>query len=289
MENKVSKTISKYKMVKHGEKIAVGVSGGKDSLSLLYIMKKSIEAHPSNGNELVAVTVDEGIEGYRSESLEIVAKVCNDLNVKSQVVSYESLFGLGMDEAMVRRPSEKHSSCSICGTFRRRALDLACEKVGADVLATAHNLDDHLQTFMINILAGDVERIGWTNPASAVTYGRGIRKIKPLTEIPEYEIAFYALQRGLPFQVEECPYMNESIRSDIRGFFNSLETKHPGIKHNAYNSMIKMASGLAHERTERSLCSVCHRDSSGPVCSVCRTSEMLLPATSKNMASDLLP
>jgi uncharacterized protein (TIGR00269 family) len=269
IEDKTARTISKYSMIGYGDRVAVGVSGGKDSLSLLYVLKKLFEQHPNNGNELVAVTIDEGIRGYRDESLQIVKDFCSQLGVESRVLSYKSLFGVDMDEAMILRPSEKMSSCSICGTFRRRAIDIAAEAVGADIVATAHNMDDQLQTFTINLLAGDVERIGWIYP-EPVQYN-GLKKIKPFIEIYEYEIAFYALQREIPFQSEECPYMDESIRTDLRVFFNRLEKEHPGIKLNAYNSMMKVSKTLRGSPSEGRKCTVCGRDSTGDVCSVCKT------------------
>lgn len=275
IEDKAAKTISKYSMIGYGDRVAVGVSGGKDSLSLLYVLKMLFDQHPNNCNELVAVTIDEGIKGYRDESLQIVKDFCTQLGVESEVLSYKSLFGVDMDEAMVLRPSEKMSSCSICGTFRRRAIDIAAETVGADVVATAHNMDDQLQTFMINLLAGDVERIGWIYP-EPVQYASGMKKIKPFIEIYEYEIAFYALQREIPFQSEECPYMNESIRTDLREFFNRLEKDHPGIKHNAYNSMMKISKTLrSAPGIESKKCSICGRGSTGEVCSVCKTVRVL--------------
>jgi uncharacterized protein (TIGR00269 family) len=275
IEDKAAKTISKYSMIGYGDRVAVGVSGGKDSLSLLYVLKMLFDQHPNNGNELVAITIDEGIKGYRDESLQIVKDFCARLGVESKVLSYKSLFGVDMDEAMILRPSEKLSSCSMCGTFRRRAIDIAAETVNADVIATAHNMDDQLQTFMINTLAGDVERIGWIYP-EPVQYASGMKKVKPFIEIYEYEIAFYALQREIPFQSEECPYMNESIRTDLREFFNRLEKDHPGIKYNAYNSMMKISRTLrSAPSAEGKKCSVCGCDSTGDICSVCKTVRIL--------------
>jgi cytoplasmic tRNA 2-thiolation protein 1 len=263
-------------MIKYGDKVAVGVSGGKDSLSLLYILKMLFDQHPNNGNKLVAVTIDEGISGYREESLQIVKDFCAKLCVENEVFSYKSLFALDMDEAMILRPSHKMSSCSMCGTFRRRAIDIAAETVGADVVATAHNMDDQLQTFMINLLAGDIERIGWIYPEPVQYTQTGIKKIKPFIEIYEYEIAFYALQRNIPFQSEECPYMNESIRTDLREFFNRLEKDHPGIKYNAYNSMLKVSKVLRNIPSSQSkTCHKCGHVSTGDVCSVCKTLTML--------------
>src|ERR671923_804148 len=277
IEDKTARTISKYSMIDYGDRVAVGVSGGKDSLSLLYVLKVLFDLHPNNGNELIAVTIDEGIKGYRDESLQIVKDFCAQLRVESKVLSYKSLFGIDMDEAMILRSSEKMSSCSICGTFRRRAIDIAAETVGADIVATAHNMDDQLQTFMINLLAGDVERIGWIYPEPVQYTQAGIKKVKPFVEIYEYEIAFYALQRGIPFQSEDCPYMNESIRTDLREFFNRLERDHPGIKYNAYRSMTKISKVLRSSMppSETKKCSRCGRVSTGDICSVCKTLNIL--------------
>lgn len=277
IESKAAKTISKYSMIEYGDKVAVGVSGGKDSLSLLYILKMLFDQHPNNGNELVAVTIDEGIRGYRDESLQIVKDFCAQLHIESKILSYQSLFAIDMDQAMMQRSSQKISSCSICGTFRRRAIDIVAETVGADIVATAHNMDDQLQTFMINLLAGDVERIGWIYPEPVQYTQTGMKKVKPFVEIYEYEIAFYALQRDIPFQSEECPYMNESIRTDLREFFNRLERDHPGIKYNAYRSMTKVSKVFRNSMppSQTKKCSRCGRVSTGDICSVCRTLSIL--------------
>lgn len=277
IESKAARTISKYSMIEYGDKVAVGVSGGKDSLSLLYVLKMLFDKHPNNGNELVAVTIDEGIKGYRDESLQIVKDFCAQLGIESKILSYQSLFGMDMDQAMIQRSSQKVSSCSICGTFRRRAIDIAAEAVGADIVATAHNMDDQLQTFMINLLAGDVERIGWIYPESVQYVQSGMKKVKPFVEIYEYEIAFYALQRDIPFQSEECPYMNESIRTDLREFFNRLEKDHPGIKYNGYKSMTKVSKVLRSSipSSEIKKCSRCGHVSTGDICSVCKTLSIL--------------
>jgi uncharacterized protein (TIGR00269 family) len=266
IEEKVAKTVSKYSMVKYGDRIAVAVSGGKDSLSLLHIMNVLCEKH---GSTICAVTIDEGIDGYRDESLDIVNKFASQLNIEHKVLSYKDLYGVSLEDSLQLRKGRKMSSCSICGTFRRRAIDIAAETVGADVVATAHNLDDVLQTFLINILAGDVERIGWTYP-EPVGYAKGLRKIRPFTEIYEHEIAFYALVNEIPFQSEECPYMNEGIRTEIREFLNRLEKSHAGIKYNAYNTMVKVAKRVKDSANkEHNKCALCGRDSTNKICSVC--------------------
>ena len=277
IEEKVRKTISKFSLLHYDDKIAVAVSGGKDSLSLLQILKKIINKKKSKA-ELIAITVDEGIDGYRDESLQIVKEFCGRMQIRNEMISFKESFGVGIDEAVSIRPG-KMSSCAMCGPFRRRSLDMIAEKCCANVIATGHNLDDHIQTFLINMLGGDVSRIGWSHP-EPVEYGEhGIRKIKPFIELYEQEIVFYALQTDIPFQSEQCPYMHESIRSDIRDFFNKLEKEHPGIKYNAYNSFLKISEGIrskAQPEIRQMKCIRCNRESSDRICSVCKTLDILL-------------
>ena len=158
---KTAKTISRYKMIQNNELVAVAVSGGKDSLALLNIMKEMTNTH---NFRIKAITIDEGIPGYRDEALEIVRKFCDNIDVELRAYSYKELFDLTLEKALEARESEKTTSCSICGTLRRRVMDYAARDIGADVIATGHNLDDTLQTFVINMLSGDTNKIGWMNP-----------------------------------------------------------------------------------------------------------------------------
>lgn len=277
IDRKVERTINKFSMMKFGDHVAVATSGGKDSLVLLSILKSTIDA--TSGITMSAITIDEGISGYRDESLKIVSDFCSQLGVPLSIVSYDDLFGTHMDEVMRLRQSTKLTSCSVCGTFRRRAIDLAAEKLGANVIATAHNLDDEIQTFMINLFSGDVNRIGWNRASSTYKTSR-MKKVKPLSEIYEREIVFYALQKGIPFQSEQCPYMNESIREEIRQFLNDLEKAHPGIKYNTYKSTIKLSTlvrELKDPHIVRGICEKCGRDSTESICSVCKIQGYFLP------------
>jgi cytoplasmic tRNA 2-thiolation protein 1 len=272
IEQKTSRTMSKYSMLNYNDKVAVAVSGGKDSLSLLYILKKILGSR-NRSTDLIAITIDEGIRGYRDESLKIVQDFCSNIRIPNKVLSYKEIYGIDMDKAIKSRSAEKMTSCSICGTFRRRAMDLAAEAVGANVVATAHNLDDQIQSFMINILAGDVDRIGWTYPQPVLYDTNKLKKIKPFVELYEQEIVFYALQRDIPFQSEECPYMHESIRTDLREFLNKFENKHPGIKYNIYNSTMKISKVLRScvGKGGVQLCRSCGRECTSEICAVCNT------------------
>lgn len=261
---KTARTISKHNMIENGDLVGVAVSGGKDSLSLLRVLKKMSESH---NFKLKAITIDEGIPGYRDEALEIVKNFCNNIGVEYKVFSYKELFDITLQESIELRENEKTSSCSICGTLRRRAIDFGAKDLGVDVVATGHNLDDVLQTFVINVLSGDTNKIGWMDPD---TSSNKTRKIKPFCEIYENEIVFYAFANEIPFQSEQCPHMNEGIRTEIREFLNSLENKHSGIKNNMYQSIMRISSLVKDSNyKQRKICSKCGSECTANICSVC--------------------
>ena len=261
---KTARTMSKYNMIKKDDIVGVAVSGGKDSLSLLHVLKKMSESH---NFELKAITIDEGIPGYRDEVFGIVKDFCNKNEVQQKIYSYHNLFDITLEEALELRKNEKTSSCSICGTLRRRAFDLGAKDLGTTVIATGHNLDDFLQTFIINLLSGDTNKIGWMDPD---TSSNKTRRIKPFCEIYENEIAFYAFINEIPFQAEQCPHMNEGIRTEIREFMNSLENNHTGIKNSMYKS-VERISNLVKDSNykQRRICPKCGNECTGQICSVC--------------------
>ena len=232
-------------------------------MALLYVLSKMMVPR---GFRMVAATIDEGIPGYRNEALDIVERYCGRLGVEYVVYSYNDLFGVTLDEALMRR-SDNATSCAICGTLRRRALDRAAWDLGADVIATAHNKDDSLQTFLINMISGDVNRIGWMDLEKP---SDGVRKIKPFDDIHEAEIAFFAFINDIPFQTEPCPHMDEGIRTEIRRFLNALEERHAGVKNSLYRSTQKISQTVRRTETKtRTICPECGSQCTQDTCSVC--------------------
>ena len=259
--HKTSKTITKYNMIKRGNDVAVAVSGGKDSLVLLHILNKI--SHKLDFN-IKAITIDEGIKGYREEALKLAYEFCKQLNIEHHIYSYKELFKLTLDDALDLRKS-KMSACSICGTLRRRALDIAAKDINQDIIATAHNLDDQIQTFIINMISGSVNKIGFMYPDFNTT-----NRIKPFLEIYESEIVFFAYINKIPFQSEPCPHMNEGIRTQIREFVNALEKEHTGIKNNLLQSILKLANTTKQlSDQEKKKCLNCGNLCSNNICSVC--------------------
>lgn len=213
-------------MLEFNDHIAVAVSGGKDSLTLLHLLAKLESRFPRT--RLTAVSVDEGIDDYRDEALELARAACTKLGVKQLVVSYRELFGTTTDE--IARLKLGQTPCSYCGVFRRKAINRAADMVGATKIATAHNLDDEAQTVLLNMLHGDPLRIVRSGPVLKDLRGQFLPRIKPLCDTPEKEIVLYAYLSGLEFQSITCPHGHDALRNDIRSFLNQMEVKHPGTK-----------------------------------------------------------
>ena len=267
VETKVRRTIAKRRMLEPNDTVAVALSGGKDSVALLRILWKLEQRFPPA--HLVALTVDEGISGYRSEAVSISRDMCNELGIEHSIVSFEELFGVTMDDVARRR--NELQPCSYCGVFRRKALNEGARRVGATKLATAHNLDDEVQTALLNVMHGDVERISRPSWIPRKAQARFIPRIKPLAEVPERETTLYALACGSRFQTVPCPHGHDALRGDIRVMLNRLELKHPGIKHTIYRSIEKLseAMGSAAELRAFRACNICGDPTPNDTCEAC--------------------
>jgi len=273
IENKVRGTISKYEMFEPKDKIMVAVSGGKDSVTLLQILTKIEKAFPDA--TLSAVTVDEGIKGYRDEALRVAMKNCQKLGVEHVVTSFKEMYGYTLDEIviMIRNRKKKGlTPCSYCGVLRRRALNTAAREAGVNKLATAHSLDDETQTMLLNIIHGDALRIARAKPVLTVIHPKLVQRVKPVCEVPEKEIAFYAYLRRIEFQSIPCPYAQTALRNDVRTMLNRLEEKHAGTKFAVFRSMERIRPALEKMAEEAKLqnCRICGEPTVGELCKPCQ-------------------
>jgi uncharacterized protein (TIGR00269 family) len=263
----VRRTITKKQMLKIKDTVAVALSGGKDSVTLLRILCKLERRYPPA--RLIALTVDEGISGYRSEAVSISREACDELKIEHVVVSFNDLFGITMDDIASRR--RELQPCSYCGVLRRKALNEGATRVGATKLATAHNLDDEVQTALLNVMHGDVERISRAPWACTKAPASFVPRIKPLAEVPEKETALYAYASGVRFQTTPCPYGHDALRGDIRVMLNRLEMKHPGLKHTISRSVERLSESA--EGTERRpifrACKICGDPTPNDICEAC--------------------
>ena len=271
IERKVRATISRYEMFEIDDKIMVGVSGGKDSLTLLHILEKIEREFPES--ELGAVTIDEGIRGYRDEAMKLAVKNCRKLNIEHVTSSFKDIYGYKLDEIVdiARDKGKGLTPCSYCGVLRRRALNIVAREWGADKLATAHNLDDETQTIILNILHGDVVKLAKLKPVLTEPHPKFVQRVKPLCEVPERETTLYAYLKRIEFQTTPCPYARTALRNDIRNMLNRIEEKHPGTKFTIYRSIEKIRPAL--EATAKKVrikeCKLCGEPTIGDICKVC--------------------
>jgi len=230
VEKRVKKEIRKQIDVRSGDTIAVAVSGGKDSMVTLHILDMVFRERKDVS--LCAISIDEGIEGYRPPSLEIVKKFCDERNIPSYVRKFSEM---GMEMDTVAKVTEDNSPCTYCGVFRRKLMNDQARLVGAKYLATGHNLDDMAQSVMMNIVRGDVERLARLGPHSKIRPGL-IPRFHPLRLIPEKESLLYAIVSGIPFWDGECPYYKEALRNQYRDVVDQLEDRSPGSKFSILSS-----------------------------------------------------
>ena len=283
IERKVARTIARHKMLRESDKIGVGISGGKDSTVLLHILKKIEQRFPKSS--LIALTVDEGISGYREEGLKLARQVTSKFEIEHVITSFKELYGYSLDEivGVFEKSSETtHSACFFCGILRRRCLNQLARELKLDKLAIGHNLDDEAQTVLMNIFRSDITRMGRTNLDTRQIHDLFVNRIKPLREIPEREIAAYAYLRELPFHSQTCPYAEGVLRNDIQQILNNMEQKRPGTKHSVRRSGDKIKD-LIHAKQEIHPCPVCQEPATEKICKFCQIMNQLHSLSTKKI------
>lgn len=154
IEKKAIKTVRKEKLLDKGDKVLVALSGGKDSVTTLEILNTFRQMHII---DLCAVTVDEGIDNYRQDGVDIAIRHAERLGIEHKIVSLKDEYGITLDEIM---QMENHKgSCTYCGVFRRTIINKAAREMGATKIATGHNLDDEVQGILMNYLEGNTDNL----------------------------------------------------------------------------------------------------------------------------------
>ncbi len=253
VEKKVKREVRKVKV--EGT-LAVAFSGGKDSAVVLYVLTELLA---KSGTKIVAITVDEGIAGYRDVALKTAASLITQLGIEWRVVSFEQQFGVRIDQV-------KERPCTLCGILRRSLLNRAAKLLGATTLATGHNLDDEAQTILMNYLRGDIDRL------LRLDHGKKeglVRRIKPLKYGPEKEVALYAVLKGIPADLEECQFSFGVFRAEVRELLNGLEAKHPGTKYALMRGHEKILQSTQRKPFELRACVQCGEPSVQQLCQTC--------------------
>jgi tRNA-5-methyluridine54 2-sulfurtransferase len=262
-EDKVRKTMAEHNLVAPGDRIAVAVSGGKDSLTVLTLLHKWF-------GHVTAIAVDEGIAGYRDKTLEDARRVCEEHKIPLVIKSYEELTGMTLDTMLEKR---KFHPCTVCGTLRRHLLQIASRD--CDVLATGHNADDEAQAVLMNIIKGNTELFARLGPSSGNGAHGFTRRIKPLYFCTEKEVMAYAFIAGLVTDFTECPNIDESYRHLLRDELNRYAQRHPGVRQRLLLRFLEAKQAFSERNQELQQCASCMQPSSKPVCSACGYIQML--------------
>uniref|UniRef100_A0A1I7X730 Cytoplasmic tRNA 2-thiolation protein 1 n=1 Tax=Heterorhabditis bacteriophora TaxID=37862 RepID=A0A1I7X730_HETBA len=224
-EEDVHSTITSTKLFEYGEKVAIGASGGKDSTVLAYVIKAcTLNERYNYGLDLVLLSIDEGIKGYRDDSLQAVERNRVEYGVPLTIISYKELYGWTMDDIVAK--IGKKNNCTFCGVFRRQALDRGAFKIGATKLVTGHNADDMAETVLMNVLRGDIARL---ERCTNILTGEGtaLPRAKPLKYCFEKDIVMYARVNKLDYFYTECIYAPNAYRGYSRTFVKNLERLRP--------------------------------------------------------------
>jgi uncharacterized protein (TIGR00269 family) len=267
-EKGVAETIEKYHMICPGDKIAVGLSGGKDSTVLLTVLAK---LNPDA--ELIPITVDEGIADYRDDTILAAVRLCEKLGLADKLISFTDICGKTLDELLEKSPEQ---ACSMCGTLRRRALNLAAREAGANKIATGHCMDDEAQSVLMNYLRGDVTRVmeSYQTDSDKVFLPR----IKPLCRQTERATVAYGLVNHLLTDLPECPYTKYALRAGVRSGLGILEYRNPGTMNNIVTGQEKLLAKLGPregEVTKMGRCEVCGEPTSHRLCAACTLIEKM--------------
>src|SRR3989344_3464680 len=266
-DKKVYKTIRQFKLIDKNDHIIVGVSGGKDSLTLLSILNKIAET--KKDLKVQALLIDEGIKNYRDKTIKDAKEFCKKNKIKLHIYSYKKEFGYTLDE-MIKKL--KINSCAICVVLRRYLLNKKSRELEATKLAVGHNLDDEAQSILMNQLKNNIELSARLGPITGVAkFESFIRRIKPLYLLTEKETATYAFLKKFNSIYIECPYSKNNFRNHIRDMINDLEEKYPGSKHGLVMSFLEVLPTLKEKYKQGKVkyCKTCKEPCAKEVCNAC--------------------
>ena len=261
-ERRVNRTIQKYKLIETNDVPLVAVSGGKDSLSLWFLLTLT-------GAAADGIYIDLGIDEYSQISFEKSKRMAERLGRRLYRFSFPGLFEKGIGElARIM----KRAPCSLCGVVKRYLMNRACVDGGYTVLATGHNLDDEASALLGNLLYWKEE---YLHKKGIALEGRGTylaKKVKPFFLCSEREVAAYAILRGIDYIYDECPYSEGAKSLLYKSLLNKVEEVSPATK-------IRFIKGYMERvkeeevRAEPDRCTLCGYPSYAEVCNFCRLFE----------------
>ena len=222
----VRRAVDDYGMIREGEKIAVGISGGKDSLALLCALADLRRFYPKKF-ELCAITIDMGFDGEMDFTP--VKQLCERLDVEYHIIPTEIY-------KIIFEVRKEPSPCSLCAKMRRGALHKAAKELGCTAVALGHHFDDVVETFMLNLFHEG--RLGAFLPVTYLSR-KDLTMIRPLILVPEKDVRYFVSKNDLPLMKNPCPADGTTQREEVKQLLASLDREHKGLKHRIFLAMEK--------------------------------------------------
>jgi tRNA-5-methyluridine54 2-sulfurtransferase len=268
IEKIVEDTIKKFKLFNKKTKVAVAVSGGKDSTVLLYILKKL-------GYNVRAITVDAVIGNYTKENLKNIKQVCKDLNVKLDVISFKDEFGYSLCyiRSLLNSKGVKLNSCTICGVLRRQIINKYAKKMKFERVTTGHNLDDEAQTTMMNLFRDDIDRMMRQGPwVGVIDIKNFVPRVKPLYFISEDDIKKYSQEKNFPVVYDKCPCSVDAYRNSFKEFQAELKKMSKKLDKNIVDFALEKINENKkdYKASEIQICEICGEPCNSKVCKACQ-------------------
>jgi uncharacterized protein (TIGR00269 family) len=266
VDRRVKKEMGKQCKPPKKAKLAVALSGGKDSTLALYLTKQIFSKH--RDIEIIAITVDEGIADYRPESIDAAKKTCEKLGIEHYITSFKEKVGFALDD--IQPKMQELTPCTYCGVFRRFCLNTLSKELNVTRLVMGHNLDDMAQSIVMNIFKGDPQKLARLGPHKNVQPGL-VPRLMPLRVIPEKESYLYAMLKGMNIYDRECPYAVRAQRGLFRDMLAKTEEATPGTRHailSFYDQTVD-AIRTKFSPAELNQCEQCGEPTNQKVCKTC--------------------
>lgn len=232
----VRRAVDHYHMIEDGDRIAVGVSGGKDSLTLLAALAELRRFYPKKF-EIVAITLE---MGYEEMDFSPVAALCERLGVKYVRVPTQI-------KQIVFDIRKEENPCSLCAKLRRGALHEAALAAGCKKVALGHHFDDVVETYMLSLFYEG--RISCFKPVTFLDR-KGVTLIRPLLYVPEYYVRSFARRHELPIVHNPCPADGSTKREEVKTLLKDLEKQFPGLRDRVFGAIQRYPlEGWAPDRT----------------------------------------
>jgi len=264
-ELKVKKTIQEYNLCNKKDKIVVAMSGGKDSTVVAYLLKKF-------GYEVEAIHINLLMGKWSDENEQDVRKFCLEHKIQLHIYDVRKEIGYAMCYVKsVLKEKAKLKQCTVCGIIRRWIINKKARELGADKIATGHNLDDEAQNVFMNFMHG--------NPMLGINLGpltgsikdkKFVARIKPLYFMKEKEVELYSREKNFPVLYQRCPCVVGALRHKIRRELDVLEASDKNIKKNMVLNFLDIQKEMRKKITGQLVyCKECGEPSRNDVCKVC--------------------